>query len=170
MDFSVDATTDILTVTNGTYATGSTLQLSTTDTLPGGLSENTTYYVIRISDTQIQLATSLANARSGTAIDITDAGIGTQKLTQQALADNMRNVDHVTQILSQVGAYEERVTLQLKILNSHLEDTASDLEVEEALDLTKAAVELSSKQTAYEAALKSTVAMMNMSSSLVDMI
>ena len=45
-------------------------------TLPTGLSLATTYYVIRLSDTSIKLATSANNANAGTAIDITGQGSG----------------------------------------------------------------------------------------------
>ena len=43
----------------------------------GGLTDDngtTKYYVIKLADGKIQLATSLANAEAGTAIDLTDQG------------------------------------------------------------------------------------------------
>jgi hypothetical protein len=46
--------------------------------LPAGLSANTDYYVIVASSTTIKLATSVANADAGTAIDLTTDGTGTQ--------------------------------------------------------------------------------------------
>ena len=50
----------------------------------GGLTDDdgtTKYYVIKLADGKIQLATSLANAEAGTAIDLTDQGAGdTHKL------------------------------------------------------------------------------------------
>lgn len=74
---AVDATANTIAVDPlVTYVTGDAVQLYVKSgaTLPGGLSENTTYYVIAISSTSIKLATSLSNARAGTAIDITSAG------------------------------------------------------------------------------------------------
>ena len=43
-----------------------------------GLTTNTTYYVIRISNNTIQLASSLANAQNGTAISLSSDGTGIQ--------------------------------------------------------------------------------------------
>jgi hypothetical protein len=50
------------------------LQASTTGTLPAGLSISTDYFVIKIDDNTIKLASSLAYALAGTAIDITNQG------------------------------------------------------------------------------------------------
>lgn len=47
-----------------TYTTGAATQC-------GGLSNNTTYYAIKVTDTTFKLATSPANAQAGTAVDIT---------------------------------------------------------------------------------------------------
>lgn len=82
--FTADAGTDILTST-GTLGFANLfpytrVQVSTTTTLPAGLAAATDYYVIRVSDTTIKLATSYANAVAGTAINITDAGTGTHTL------------------------------------------------------------------------------------------
>jgi hypothetical protein len=52
------------------------VHVGTSGTRPGGLAALTSYYVIRISDSKFQLATSYANALTGTAVTITDAGTG----------------------------------------------------------------------------------------------
>ena len=80
--FSADAGTDVCTWTStanipSNILTGTRVRLTTTTTLPAGLSLATDYYVIRLSDTTFSLATSFANAVAGTAIDITSAGTGT---------------------------------------------------------------------------------------------
>lgn len=80
--FTADAGTDVCTWTStanipSNVLTGTRVRLTTTTTLPGGLSLATDYYVIRLSDTTFSLATSYANAIAGTAINITDAGTGT---------------------------------------------------------------------------------------------
>lgn len=49
--------------------TGQQVQLTTTGTLPTGLSPSTTYFVIGVDANSFQLATSLANAAAGTAIN-----------------------------------------------------------------------------------------------------
>lgn len=74
--FTADAGTDVLTHSNINLKPYTRVQVSTTTTLPGGLSAATNYYVIQTSDTTCQLATSYANAVAGTAINITDAGTG----------------------------------------------------------------------------------------------
>jgi flagellar hook-associated protein 3 FlgL len=160
--FSADPATDTLTVTQS-YATGSTVLLSTTDTLPGGLKADTTYYAIRFSDTEIRLASSLANARAGIAIDITDAGSGTQSITQTALAENTRDLDHILQVITSIGAREERVDLTNKAQAARQVNIGQSLENVESIDVASAATELSSRKLAYEATLKVTAALMDTS-------
>lgn len=78
---AVDPSTDEITVTSNDWLhTGQAVAL-TGSSLPTGLSA-TTYYVIRSSATVIKLASSLANAQNGTAVDITVDGSGTCTLTQ----------------------------------------------------------------------------------------
>jgi microcystin-dependent protein len=81
-DSDVDAGTDIITVdANDWIHTGTALALTTTGSLPAGLSA-TTYYAIRVTSTTIKLATTVANANDGTAVDITAAaGGGTHTFT-----------------------------------------------------------------------------------------
>ena len=84
--FSADAGTDLCTYTStanipSNILTGTMVRLTTTGTLPGGLATATDYYVIRMSDTTFELATSYANAVAGTQIDITTAGTGTHTIT-----------------------------------------------------------------------------------------
>lgn len=84
--FTADAGTDTCTWTStasipSNVLTGTRVRLTTTGTLPAGLATATDYYVIRATDTTFKLATSFANARAGTQIDITDAGTGTHTVT-----------------------------------------------------------------------------------------
>jgi hypothetical protein len=84
--FTADAGTDVCTWSStanipSNILTGTRVQLTTTTTLPAGLSTATNYYVIKVSDTTFKLATSYANAVAGTAINITDAGTGTHTVT-----------------------------------------------------------------------------------------
>lgn len=46
-----------------------------------GLTHNTTYYLIRVTATTFQLATSIANANAGTAITLSSDGTGAQTFT-----------------------------------------------------------------------------------------
>lgn len=80
------ADTDICTKSSHGYLTGLKVQVSTTTTLPAGLSAVTDYFVIKINANTFKLASSLVNAQAGTAVDITDAGTGTHTITPTSLA------------------------------------------------------------------------------------
>lgn len=71
--YTADSGTDYITFTTA-LPNGTTLEVFTTGTVPGGLAVNTRYYVINASGATCQLA--LTNG--GAPIDITDAGTGTQ--------------------------------------------------------------------------------------------
>lgn len=99
--FTANAGTDIITCASTILAiTGVEVELSTTDTLPAGLSTSTRYYLIYQTDSTFKLASSLANALAGTAIDITDTGTGTHTLSVntifQPLPYDMDLVESVT--------------------------------------------------------------------------
>jgi hypothetical protein len=84
--FTADAGTDLCTYTStanypSNLLTGTRVRLTTTTTLPGGLATATDYYLIRMSDSTFELATTYANALAGTQINITDAGTGTHTIT-----------------------------------------------------------------------------------------
>lgn len=84
--FTADAGTDLCTWTStanipSNILTGTRVRLTTSGTLPAGLATATDYYVIKMSDTTFELATSYANAVAGTQINITDAGTGTHTVT-----------------------------------------------------------------------------------------
>jgi hypothetical protein len=78
--FTADAGTDVCTHSNINLMPYTRVQLTTTTTLPAGLSLATDYYVIKVSDTTCKFATSYANAVAGTAVDITSAGTGTHTI------------------------------------------------------------------------------------------
>jgi hypothetical protein len=84
--FTADASTDVCTYTStasipSNLLTGTRVRLTTTTTLPAGLATATDYYLVRLSDTTFELATTYANALAGTQINITDAGTGTHTVT-----------------------------------------------------------------------------------------
>lgn len=85
--FTADDTTDVCTTPADVEARGinfvrAAVYFTTTGTLPAGLSTNTVYFLIRVSDTTFKVATSYANAKAGTAINITDTGTGTHTINQ----------------------------------------------------------------------------------------
>lgn len=74
-DTDVDIDEDTVTLTAHNYVTGMKItELTSTGTLPAGLATSTVYYAIVVDANTISFATSQANALSGTAVDITDAG------------------------------------------------------------------------------------------------
>lgn len=78
--FTADAGTDLCTHSNINLFPFTRVQLTTTTTLPAGLSLATDYFVIKVSDTTCRFATSYANAVAGTFVNITDAGTGTHTI------------------------------------------------------------------------------------------
>lgn len=80
--FTADAGADTLTLSAAQprIRTGDGVRLTTTGTLPTGVTTGTTYYAIRLGPAAYSLATSHANALAGTAINLTDAGSGTHTL------------------------------------------------------------------------------------------
>lgn len=78
---------NVITVTgltdkaNNEFQTGQAVFYATTGTVITGLSDDTTYYVVRVTNTSFSLATSLANAQNGTVITLSGDGTGTQTFT-----------------------------------------------------------------------------------------
>ena len=102
---AVNATTDIFTIedagSQGGFASRTGLAWVQTGvpvtyfpndgiTFPGPLSQGSTYYIIKVSDTTIKLALSKANAEAGTAINITSAGSLPGFLRRASTADDSR--------------------------------------------------------------------------------
>lgn len=81
--FTVSTTTEALTFSQPIpIDTGDGVKVSSTATVPSPLVAGTTYYAIKVTDTSYQLATTMANAFAGTAIDLTSAGSGQHTLAQ----------------------------------------------------------------------------------------
>lgn len=82
----VDVDEDTITEVAHGFKTGLKGQFTTTTTLPDGLSLITDYFVIRTDADTYQVATSLANALAGTAVDLIDDGTGTHTFTPTSIA------------------------------------------------------------------------------------
>jgi uncharacterized phiE125 gp8 family phage protein len=77
--FTADATSDVLTASDHVQAAGEAVRLANSGgALPAPLAVNTTYYVRDVAGATLKLAAS----SGGAAINITDAGTGTQFLGQ----------------------------------------------------------------------------------------
>ena len=85
-DTDVNVTANTVTIAAHGFTTGLKVVTTTSGAAPGGLNAGT-YYLIVVSSSVIKFATSLANAKAGTAVDITTAGgVGdTQTITPSAL-------------------------------------------------------------------------------------
>ena len=81
MGDDIDDTTDRVTLNNHGLSTGDAIVYSDGTTADGGLTDGTTYYAIVIDTDTIQLATTVALANAGTAIDLDGAGTDDQSLT-----------------------------------------------------------------------------------------
>lgn len=81
--FTADSGTDLLTVaTTSSLYSGTPVTVSNSGgALPAPLAAATTYYVINVSGTTIQLAATAADVNTGTQIDLTTNGTGTQTIT-----------------------------------------------------------------------------------------
>lgn len=69
---NVNTSTDVITTTNN-YPTGTEVVFNESFGI-GGLTDGTKYFVINLTSTTIKLASTLANAQSSTAIDLTSVG------------------------------------------------------------------------------------------------
>lgn len=81
LTMTVDETTDTITTSSPhSLITGHRCWVDHDMALPAPLLVDTEYFAIVVSATQLKLATSLANALAGTAIDLTDQGSGNRWL------------------------------------------------------------------------------------------
>jgi len=67
--------------TSNEFQTGQMVRYTTTSGAIGGLTHNTDYYIVRVTNTTFSLATTLANAQNGTVITLSSDGSGTQLFT-----------------------------------------------------------------------------------------
>ena len=83
------ASPGVFTLTSHGMATGDGVYLTTTGALPTGLTANTRYWVIKVDANTFNLATSLANALTGTAINTSGSQSGTHtcKLAPYGIGD-----------------------------------------------------------------------------------
>lgn len=83
------ASPGVVTWNGHVLKTGQKIQLTTTGALPTGLSASTTYYVIRIDANSFSLATSLANAAAGTAINTSGSQSGVHTCVAAEISYNI---------------------------------------------------------------------------------
>lgn len=87
VDGDVSVGNNTITISGHDLITGQAFTLTTTGVLPGGLALATPYYAIVNSSSVFKVASSLANALAGTAVDITSAaGGGTHTVAKTAIS------------------------------------------------------------------------------------
>jgi microcystin-dependent protein len=75
---SVNVSTEEITAPgHALQRAGFPVRFTTTGTLPGGLTTNTTYWAILVNASVVKVASTEANARAGTAVNLTSTGSGT---------------------------------------------------------------------------------------------
>ena len=74
---AVDTSAETITIASHTLATGNPVTYQEGSSAVGGLTDNTVYYVIKVDDNTIKLATTKINADAGTTINLTSQGGGT---------------------------------------------------------------------------------------------
>jgi microcystin-dependent protein len=74
------ASPGVVTLSSHGFQTGDMIYLTTTGSLPTGLSANTIYFVINVTSSTFRLATSAANAAASTAINTSGSQSGTHTL------------------------------------------------------------------------------------------
>lgn len=78
---NVITVTGLTDAANNEFQTGQVVMYATTGSVITGLTDDTNYYVVRVTNTTFSLATSLANAQNGTVIALSSDGTGTQTFT-----------------------------------------------------------------------------------------
>jgi hypothetical protein len=86
VDSEVDIDDNTVTIPSHGFSTGLKGQLTSTGTLPAGLSLLTDYFIIVVDANTVKFATTLNNANAGTAVNLTDDGSGVATFTSTALA------------------------------------------------------------------------------------
>ena len=95
------------------FSNGELMKLTTTGSVPGGLSAGGSYYVIVINGNRFQLASSASNASNGTEIQISSKGSGIQ--TFENTTADFGTVDGSYTTTRAISETELEVTIPFKI-------------------------------------------------------
>jgi len=143
----VNIVADTIRIVNHGYKTGDPVGLSTTGTVPTGLTAlSVAYYIIQVDSSTIALATSRANAHAGTKINLTTVGTGVGTMQKGALGISLGKIIPANHVVVN-GTY--------KVVTTGASPTGVDngslaISIEGANDLVSAA--LISTGTTWDAA------------------
>lgn len=102
----VSVPNNYVTIASHGFITGQKVQLTTSGTLPTGLSLATDYYIIRVSSSIFKFATNPFNAFAGTAVTMSGAGSGTNTVTSQYIEGTFgKSKDEVVEAWQNVGVF-----------------------------------------------------------------
>lgn len=101
---AVDVATDRITAAGHPYQTGDGPVVLEGAATPGGTTAGVDVWVIRVSASQLQLASTFANAINGEAIDLTSTG--SLPLSINSTSRTMRAGEELSQITRKAGAHE----------------------------------------------------------------
>ena len=128
------ATNDKLTVAGHTYVVDDQVGLFTTDTLPAGLSDSATYFVIDIVGNTFKLSLT---ASPGSPVDITDTGTGTHTVTSSAIDTTINVYGNAT--LKNSGDIRVKGALTLQVDGTYDMKNASRVNNNEGLSANASA-------------------------------
>ena len=80
---AVNTTDEQITITDHGLTTGEAVRFRAGSANIGGLNDVTVYYIIKVTDNNVKLATSESNANTGTAINLTNQGGGIHKFQRE---------------------------------------------------------------------------------------
>lgn len=105
----VNTSTDVITTSaNHGFRLGEPISFFGPSGVPGGLTADQTYYAIpAVTQTQFQVATSVANAIAGTYVDLTSIGAGTMTVVAWQGGVEAKHVDDVKQAIELADTYVE---------------------------------------------------------------
>lgn len=103
------AVTDIITVTGHGYVGGEKVRVSTTTTLPGGLSASTDYYVVDVINANTFY---LSTAPGGTHVNITSTGTGTHTMVLKSKVLDVEDFKNVILNFNTAGSGNFTAKLQ----------------------------------------------------------
>lgn len=130
----VNYSSNYITHASHGLVTGDAVIFTSTDTVPGGLTADTPYYVIKVDDNKFEVATTRANAKAGTKIDIINAGVGTHTLKANVLGEIYLGVTLPTNSVIVRSYYKVGTTFT----DGGDDDTTIALQIATANDITTA--------------------------------
>lgn len=150
--FTAVAATDIITSAGHGLSDDDTVRLTTTTTLPAGLSTGTTYHIITSTTDTFQLSAS----QGGSKIDITDTGTGTHTWSQYSLgkASGYSTSASYKTMAFPLSGVEHKA--QIDLIQVEHESLLSGAKVDTTMTYDKGASTQSLTQIAYSAADSST--------------